>query len=58
MTIAPVELIHYDDVDYKIPVDPKIQAGELTRRLLQKVKDIQVNFEFFLSLLIPFLVWC
>jgi len=41
MTIAPVELIHYDEVDYKIPVDPKHNAGELTRRLLQKVKDIQ-----------------
>lgn len=41
MTLAPVELIHYDEVDYQIPVDPVHQAGDLTRTLLKKIKDIQ-----------------
>jgi len=44
MTLAPVELIHYDGVDYKIPVDAEYQAGEITRTLSKKIKDIQVLF--------------
>ncbi len=42
MTLAPVELIHYDGVDYKIPVDAEHQAGEITRTISKKIKDIQV----------------
>jgi len=41
MTLAPVELIHYDGVDYNIPVDPEHQAGEITRAISKRIKDIQ-----------------
>ena len=52
MTLAPVELIHYDGVDYKIPVDAEHQAGEITRTLSKKIKDIQVFKIFFVLLMI------
>lgn len=42
MTLAPVELIHYDGVDYQIPLDETHKAGELTRTLSKQIKDIQV----------------
>jgi len=41
MTVAPVELIHYDGVDYNVPVDPELKAGEFTRRISKMIKDIQ-----------------
>ena len=41
-TLAPVEVIQYDDVDYKVPVGPENEMGSLTKELLKRIQDIQV----------------
>jgi len=41
VTVGPVELLHYDGVDYKIPIDPVTLAGPLTRELNDRIKAIQ-----------------
>jgi hypothetical protein len=47
--VAPCELIHFNGVDYKIPLDrenPKAQIGKLTERLANTVMSIQVRIVF------------
>eukprot|EP01016_Furgasonia_blochmanni_P045668 TRINITY_DN6479_c0_g1_i2.p1 TRINITY_DN6479_c0_g1~~TRINITY_DN6479_c0_g1_i2.p1 ORF type:complete len:332 (+),score=96.43 TRINITY_DN6479_c0_g1_i2:98-997(+) len=41
VTVGPIEDIHYDGVDYKIPIDPKINCGPVTKEIADFVADIQ-----------------
>jgi len=43
VTIGPVSVLHYDGVDYQIPIDPKLQAGPLTKELSDTIYGIQVR---------------
>lgn len=42
--VSPVQLLHYDGADYKVPLDPKdpaAGAGPVTRRFWSELADIQ-----------------
>ena len=42
--VSPIKCIHFDGVDYKIPLDPKnpdSQAGPLTKKLADTITGIQ-----------------
>lgn len=38
--VAPVKKLHYDGVDYEIPINKDLLAGELTSRLANEIIDI------------------
>lgn len=38
--VAPVKKLHYDGIDYEIPINKELQAGELTHRLATEIVDI------------------
>lgn len=44
VTIGPVSLLHFDGVDYQIPIDPKYQAGTLTKELSDTIHNIQYGY--------------
>jgi branched-chain amino acid aminotransferase len=39
--VTPVKKIHYNGVDYNVPINEAINAGELTRKVWQNIVDIQ-----------------
>lgn len=39
--VSPIEEFHYEGVNYKIPINPKKQAGDLTYRLNDTIQKIQ-----------------
>ena len=42
--VSPIELIHYDGVDYQVPLDktdPSATAGKLTQRVWDTITGIQ-----------------
>lgn len=45
--VAPVKKLHYDGIDYEIPINKELQAGELTHRLATEIVDIQSGKKVF-----------
>lgn len=41
--VAPVKKLHYDGIDYEIPINKDLQAGDLTHRLAEEIVDIQTG---------------
>ena len=44
VVVSPIDLISYEGVDYKIPLDnsdPSAQAGKLTSSMFERIMDIQ-----------------
>jgi branched-chain amino acid aminotransferase len=39
--VSPVKGIHFDGVDYDVPIDPQIGAGKYAARFLKELMDIQ-----------------
>jgi hypothetical protein len=42
VTIGPLDLFHYHGEDYKVPLDPKLNAGHLTKKISDHIINIQV----------------
>jgi branched-chain amino acid aminotransferase len=42
--VTPVKKINYKGFDYKVPIDESINAGPLTKRVWQRIADIQVRW--------------
>lgn len=38
--VAPIKKLHYDGIDYEIPINKELQAGDLTHRLANEIMDI------------------
>lgn len=41
VTIGPVKSLHFEGVDYDLPLDPKTQSGPFTKEISDEIKAIQ-----------------
>lgn len=48
--ICSIEEINYKGVAYKIPINPKYQAGDLTHRINEKLQNIQVRINLYFKI--------
>lgn len=40
VVVGPIEALYYEHKEYKVPIDPKLNAGKLAMELNEKMQQI------------------